>query len=99
MKVSMEYESVKEKMLDLGKDRIWSVRELVGAVKRPTVLTKLYNEVVLGDLHYHVQCAVMNEHCPEKTVELGLQSESPLVREAAAAELVRRFKGEFRIKN
>ncbi|HVA82931.1 MAG TPA: hypothetical protein VNF06_02085 [Candidatus Aquilonibacter sp.] len=98
MNASAEYETVKGKMLDLGKERIWSVRELVSEVKRPSVLQKLYDEVILGDKHYHVQCAVMNTRSPEKLLRAGIQNESPLVREAAEAELVRRFKGEFRIR-
>ena len=97
MKVAQEYELVKNQILELGKDRIWSVGELVSKIKRPSILERIYDEVVLGDKHYHIQSAVMTEHSPIRLLEKGIQNESPVVQDAAKAELVRRFKREFRI--
>lgn len=101
MRLSKEYDYAVEAILMFGEEHAYSAEEFVKrGMKSPTALAKLYNSSPLGQRCYQIRCGVVsNQRTPLRVVEYAsLNDESPAVKKAAAAELVRRFRKDTDVR-
>ena len=92
------------KIIELfGKDRIDTTRSLLKTIESKRALTKLYREAAIGidtllsDKGWHIRWSIVeNPSCPDRLLRNAILDQSPIVRQAARDELVKRFKNESR---